>query len=449
LAVADVDVAELQDRVEVAEAAAEKEAKARQEAEVAHQEAEVARRDSVKARDKSEQQVDELQADLVEEREARRKAETAAEEELTAHEETRTAAEENEQTLMNCKNSLEQSKARLRALRQYALPLAPWNPLDHMRLLWWVLVNPWRLSNYRDVFDGPEWRYYSKRSERRIGTWLSSTLAWLPILVVTLGYGLNNSGTTSFLEVMAWRAISLGLAAAWLLTGLLGRDRLGTDDLISVVSFLLATIATGGFMGFVAGSITYGPIIAAVISITAVGALIVRTHVADVVEYFEVGARAIIAASLLSGAFAGALVSGGVGTIAIGAAVAVAVAVAIAACLADHAVLEWFSNSRDAIAGAAVGSTVGGIAGGASGMTMRIIGSSAWGLVATVVAGAIIGLAASTVFVTVLKASSDRITDGLRGQKRSWLARIIFAMLVLSYAFLIWFSFLGGYQILR
>ena len=49
--------------------------------------------------------------------------------------------------------------------------LSPWNPLDHLRLLWWVLVTPQRLKAYRGAFG--------EKDERRVGRWLVSTLIWL------------------------------------------------------------------------------------------------------------------------------------------------------------------------------------------------------------------------------------------------------------------------------
>jgi hypothetical protein len=46
--------------------------------------------------------------------------------------------------------------------------LNPRNPLDHLRLLWWVLVTPQQLVIHREI--------YGEGDERNVGKWLSSTL---------------------------------------------------------------------------------------------------------------------------------------------------------------------------------------------------------------------------------------------------------------------------------
>ena len=47
--------------------------------------------------------------------------------------------------------------------------LSPWNPLDHLRLLWWVLVTPQRLVAYREAFG-----------ETLSAVWVSGWLVHLP-----------------------------------------------------------------------------------------------------------------------------------------------------------------------------------------------------------------------------------------------------------------------------
>ncbi|MEE8389756.1 MAG: hypothetical protein V3S14_03035 [Anaerolineae bacterium] len=93
--------------------------------------------------------------------------------------------------------------------------LSPGDPLDHLRLLWWVLVTPQQLKAYRETFGA--------KDERRVGKWLASTLIWLPLLIPTLALGLDTlpRGADAFPTVFYWGCL-LGLVLAWTLTGWVG-----------------------------------------------------------------------------------------------------------------------------------------------------------------------------------------------------------------------------------
>jgi len=56
--------------------------------------------------------------------------------------------------------------------------LSPWNPLDHLRLLKWLFLEPARLATY--------WEQAGEDCVRRVGAWTASTLIWLPFLVMVL-----------------------------------------------------------------------------------------------------------------------------------------------------------------------------------------------------------------------------------------------------------------------
>ncbi|MCP4539888.1 MAG: hypothetical protein GY832_22340 [Chloroflexi bacterium] len=89
--------------------------------------------------------------------------------------------------------------------------LSVWNPLDHLRLLWWVLVTPQRLLAYRETFG--------ENAERSVGRWLVSTLVYLPIFIVTLALGLRilPRAEKAFSPTLClW--MSVGLTIAWVLT---------------------------------------------------------------------------------------------------------------------------------------------------------------------------------------------------------------------------------------
>jgi hypothetical protein len=89
------------------------------------------------------------------------------------------------------------------------------DPLDHLRLLYWLLVTPQRLNTYRNRF--------SETDERRVGRWLASTLIWLPLVIPTLALGLDilPRGEGAF-PTNFYLGCLLGLGLTWTLTGWLG-----------------------------------------------------------------------------------------------------------------------------------------------------------------------------------------------------------------------------------
>ncbi|MBZ0279073.1 MAG: hypothetical protein K8I60_23205, partial [Anaerolineae bacterium] len=62
--------------------------------------------------------------------------------------------------------------------------LNPWNPLDQFRLLGWVFLQPGLIAAYKDT--------HGDESLRMVGSWLVSTLIWIPFMIPLLGYGLGS-----------------------------------------------------------------------------------------------------------------------------------------------------------------------------------------------------------------------------------------------------------------
>ncbi len=93
-----------------------------------------------------------------------------------------------------------------------AAALQPWNPADHIRLLGWLFFTPERLEAYR-----------ARRGEhatRGIGTWLASTLLWLPLLTPLLAIG--TGALPSQARLIPLPLLLAGIAVGWLLTAYLG-----------------------------------------------------------------------------------------------------------------------------------------------------------------------------------------------------------------------------------
>jgi hypothetical protein len=164
--------------------------------------------------------------------------------------------------------------------------LNPWNPLDHLRLLWWVLVTPQRLLAYREV--------YRENDERRVNKWLTHTLICLPIFVVTLalGVGILPSTERHFSSVYLW----VSLVLAWALLGWLQREFtvLAVGFLFIVASFVAERMAVGttGILAFFAVSavtfVVTGVVAVSVASNTAIHVIGVKLSVAIIAAGFAI-----------------------------------------------------------------------------------------------------------------------------------------------------------------
>jgi len=98
--------------------------------------------------------------------------------------------------------------------QKQARQLSALNPLDHLRLLWWVLVMPQHLIDYRKQFG--------KNYDWRIDKWLVSTLIFLPFLIPNLAMGLEWMPTSSDKSELTFLRHSAVLVLCWLLAGWLG-----------------------------------------------------------------------------------------------------------------------------------------------------------------------------------------------------------------------------------
>lgn len=232
--------------------------------------------------------------------------------------------------------------------------LSPWNPIDYLRLLWWILVVPHQLKRYRKTFG--------KYAERRVSKWLTSLLTWSPLLIPSLALalmglsGLENNSMHRFL------ILSGGLLLAGLLTGWLGDHDNGS------------AVGVAGVAAFaVAGSV------ASVVALATAWAL----------------------------GMAGGMVLG----VALGVLLGVALGVAL---------------------GVTGGGSSLGVAGGVVGSVVGVVALSVAG-------GVVFGVALS-----VGKALRSSLESADTSSSR--LTRSAFGALLLSYSFLVWFSFLGGWQ---
>ena len=135
------------------------------------------------------------------------------------------------------------------------------NPFDYFRLLWWMLVIPQQLINYREKFG--------EADEMRLSKWLTSSLIWLPLLIPNLALGLELfSHVNNALLPDTYFGISAGLVGCWLLVGWLG-------DLDKDFAFLVVLLVAFG-MGFgVAGIVASGIVVIVAVIVAVLVAFIV------------------------------------------------------------------------------------------------------------------------------------------------------------------------------
>jgi len=79
-------------------------------------------------------------------------------------------------------NTWEQEKITKQKAKTIPQQLSVLNPLDHLRLLWWIFVMPQQLKDYKAIYN---------EEVKLVGQWLVSTLTWFPLFILTLTLGLE------------------------------------------------------------------------------------------------------------------------------------------------------------------------------------------------------------------------------------------------------------------
>jgi hypothetical protein len=125
-------------------------------------------------------------------------------------------------------------------------PLKAYNPLDHLRLLGWLLFKPGRLSAYKSSFGDD--------NVKKVGAWTFSTLCWLPLMMIATGVASGvltiTPSYSSSAPTPVGQLLALGISAfillSWLLTGWLGMSSGKKYNVIQGAG-LLSVMLMGGF----------------------------------------------------------------------------------------------------------------------------------------------------------------------------------------------------------
>lgn len=120
--------------------------------------------------------------------------------------------------------------------------LSPGKPVDHLRLLWWVLVRPDQLKAYR-----ADLTYREAERLQRHSSWLVSSLLWFPVLLLFCIPWLLGA-----LEIsLAGAAMMLlGIGFSWLLTGVLGTHESPFSALAAVMMTTIMTLCVTALIAF-------------------------------------------------------------------------------------------------------------------------------------------------------------------------------------------------------
>ncbi len=178
--------------------------------------------------------------------------------------------------------------------------LSALNPIDYFRLLWWMLVVPKHLQEYRNIFG--------QKDDVQVGNWLISSLIWWPMLILTLALSLNILPYVEkdWLPDTFW-LFSILAFCGWLLTGWLNTSK----DILVALIVLLAGILAGIIGGVVAVHITVG-IVTGIIIGTAICLVIIITNFMAVIIANDIAI--IVAGGVAVGITVGAAVGIGVST---------------------------------------------------------------------------------------------------------------------------------------
>jgi len=323
------------------------------------------------------------------------------------------------------------------------LQLSLWNPLDYLRLLWWVFMDVSQVKAYKKQFDSAALHHRGK--------WPASMLVWLPLLFPTLALGLGTLPASTYAwppEIYQW--LSMGLVAVWLLSGWLGdSDDVSLNLLLMIVSFVTAVAAVNA----VAVGLSPNILTDWLIGLTIGVALLVAIGVAFVVQgaQLKLGTVVTIGVAIIvmvlgvairvSYIFSDVIVD-----------IPTAVAGGLVGCLSSSVgigLVVWIGetlftkNNKWFIALFAILIIgVPGILAGLVAWTMTAIPLIGFNIGVAMSLGNALVLAIFMLFGTLLKDDSLFQRRGYAG----WLARGSLGLLLAAYIIIVWHTFLGGWQ---
>jgi tetratricopeptide (TPR) repeat protein len=265
--------------------------------------------------------------------------------------------------------------------------------------------------------------------ELGLGKWLTSTLTWLPFFIPTLALG---TGTLPYAEETALSTaclwISLGLALAWVLTGWQGKS---DDDFVAAVATVVPGIVAFAVMGFV---------MFIMINVAA------RALASDI-EVSVAGITAGCVVISVAFAVAGIAASGVAHAMASRVAIAVAAAVAFVVVFTGAFVVVFGAVFIVAFPVALVMADL--VAGGVALVAADLVAVVTRGVTVDMMGDAPVVVAGIIAFAVAIVVAFNLAIDKLAAVVADVGTMAAAGMSLLAHAFLVWFSFLGGWRMFQ
>jgi len=299
-------------------------------------------------------------------------------------------------------------------------------------LLWWLLVRPQTLKRYRAA--------WGEKEVKKMGNRLASFLTWGPLLILALAIALYALPLPSDTLPINRYWISTGILGLMMfLTGISstndGENALGCVVIVaSVIAISMAGGVAGGVAGDVIGSMAggvaggvAGDVIGSMAGVVAVVVVLIETFVAA----FVVATDGIVGDVVMSN-----MVLIVVGVVAIvvagGGAIELGLAVMLIMFIAQMSKSHFFATL--------IGSLIMGAINGIPYYWLTgVLSAPSW-------QQSVLSIVAFVVVSFVISGVKHVVKNGVQTGKPHWLSRTAFGALVAAYAFLIWFSFLGGWR---
>lgn len=195
-----------------------------------------------------------------------------------------------EQALLVTQAELEMERRERRRLQRELLArdgraerlLSVRRPFDYLRLLWWIVARPDVLKAYQADLD-----YREADALLRQGSWLVSSLLWLPVLGL-----LTVPWVTGALELSlsSWALLMVSVVAVWLLTGILGIHDNALSALTAVFATTVVTLCVTAIVTFFVSENIQIMILAGTTALLAITigiavSKVVKLNVANVVSH--------------------------------------------------------------------------------------------------------------------------------------------------------------------
>lgn len=311
-------------------------------------------------------------------------------------------------------------------------PFTGLNPLNWLRVLWWLFMDA---------------RRYDPQRHGAAGAWLASSLVWGPLFLLVMAGTLGGlpvdfeavrvgAGTLTADSATLLGALLSVLIAVWLVTW--GMVRVDSQQAVSVVVPMVVTLLLVAILGLSLGAIEAGVVGSVALALAmGVGAVVVGA----------------VTRSTLRGVGVGVMLGmvGGLGALLMGNLVLATLIMTLYALIHIELGEAWSPRKGRALMLGSAAALIGGVVGG----LQFLVGAEAGAVIADTVLGVLVGA-----LYGVLLGVSHQVVHGVYRQGVAALERdrrtgeaslvsiALFGVLIVAGALVVWVAFLGGGELL-